>query len=48
MHSCGKLRTTRYKNDQKTPAAISEEPGAKLGTVHAPCTQHHLRAGQIS
>ena len=36
MHSCGKLRTTRCKNDQKTPAAISEEPGAKAGYCACP------------
>ena len=25
----------------KPPTATSEEPGAKQGTAHALCTQHH-------
>ena len=30
----------------RSPAATSAELGAKQGTVHAPCTQHHQRGGQ--
>ena len=44
---------TKDTKRPKNPTATFEEPGAKAGggeqkhgTVHAPCTQHHLRGGQ--
>ena len=54
-HSWGKFWTQKIKKRPKNPTATLEEPGAKTGlweqkqgTVHDPCTHHHLRGGQTN
>ena len=50
----GQLMDNKMRKDPKRPTATSEDlgaktvPGAKAGSAHAPCTQHHRRAGQTT
>ena len=47
MPSWGKFWTQKIQRNQKTQLPLLKCREQKQGTVHAPCTQHHLRGGKI-